>query len=70
MPLSASRQHLPVLLTGKIMELLLISLAGPSSGSSIYDFLACRHEENKRDLLCICKAILWGNWSEGFEFPK
>lgn len=29
----------------KITELLLISLAGSSSGSSIYDFLACCREE-------------------------
>lgn len=29
----------------KIVELPLISLAGPSSGSSIHDFLACRLEE-------------------------
>lgn len=32
----------------KITELLLISLAGPSSGSSIYDFLACCREEISR----------------------
>lgn len=40
-------------LAGKIMELLLISLAGPSSGSSICDFLACCLEKTSG----ICSAF-------------